>query len=448
MASIPFLDVEGAFPNAVTDRLIHNLRKRRIPAAYVGFIRRLLEGRKTRLKFDDFVSELISILNGIGQGDPLSMILYIIYNADLLEMLVRLLNEDSVGYVDDVIAVAIGEDFHATTAALENMMEQEDGGFAWSSTHNSRFEISKLAVLHAFRRTQRDPENPRKWIPLDRPPLRLQGKTVKEVESYKYLGILVHVDAQLRWTIQAQKGIANATKWVMQFRRLTRISTGLSIQLMRRLYIAVAIPKMTYAIDVWYTPPTKPPGHRRSVGSVGVLRRMTKLQRMASLGIVGGMRSTPTDLLDAHTGLLPIDLTLFRICHRAAVCLCSLPPSHPLHSIVRAAHLSQNEKHVDPIKSTLRIFELDPRKFKMISPDTTPPEHLAKIKAIIPREKDKAIIAELKDEVDLKIFTDSSGKDGWAKGARESECRTWTRLVSPAPGREKKKWNPQTLDRI
>ena len=50
----------------------------------------------------------------------------------------------------------------------------------------------------------------------------------------------------------------------------------------------------------------------------------------------------------------------------------------------------------------------------MISPDTTPPEHLAKIKAIIPREKDKAIIAELKDEVDLKIFTDSSGKDGWA----------------------------------
>ena len=76
-----------------------------------------------RLKFNDFILELISILNGIGQGDPLSMILYIIYNADLLEMLVQLLNEDSVSYVDNVIAVAIGEDFHATMAALENMME-------------------------------------------------------------------------------------------------------------------------------------------------------------------------------------------------------------------------------------------------------------------------------------------------------------------------------------
>ena len=76
-----------------------------------------------RLKFDDFILELISILNGIGQGDTLSMILYIIYNADLLEMLVQLLNEDSVGYVNDVIVVAIGKDFHATTAALENIME-------------------------------------------------------------------------------------------------------------------------------------------------------------------------------------------------------------------------------------------------------------------------------------------------------------------------------------
>ena len=82
VASILFLDVEGAFPNAVTDRLIHNLKKRRIPTAYVNFVKQLLNDRTTKLKFDDFVSEPIKIENGIGQGDPLSMILYIFYNAD------------------------------------------------------------------------------------------------------------------------------------------------------------------------------------------------------------------------------------------------------------------------------------------------------------------------------------------------------------------------------
>jgi hypothetical protein len=106
VASILFLDVEGAFPNAITDRLIHNLRKCRIPKAYIGFVQRLLEQCKTRLRFDDFTSELINICNGIGQGDPLSMVLYILFNADLLEILALLMKEDSVGYVDDAIAIA------------------------------------------------------------------------------------------------------------------------------------------------------------------------------------------------------------------------------------------------------------------------------------------------------------------------------------------------------
>jgi hypothetical protein len=64
VVSILFLDVEGAFPNAVTKRFIHNLKKRRIPSAYITFIEQLLKGRRTKLKFDDFVSESIKILNG------------------------------------------------------------------------------------------------------------------------------------------------------------------------------------------------------------------------------------------------------------------------------------------------------------------------------------------------------------------------------------------------
>jgi len=53
VVSILFLDIEGAFPNAVTNRLIHNLRRRRIPEQYVRFIKKLLTGRHTKLKFDN-----------------------------------------------------------------------------------------------------------------------------------------------------------------------------------------------------------------------------------------------------------------------------------------------------------------------------------------------------------------------------------------------------------
>ena len=38
VVSVLFLDVEGAFPNVVTHCLLHNMQKRRVPAAYVAFV--------------------------------------------------------------------------------------------------------------------------------------------------------------------------------------------------------------------------------------------------------------------------------------------------------------------------------------------------------------------------------------------------------------------------
>ncbi len=60
-----FQDVEGAFPNAVTEQLLHNLRKRRIPETYVRFIGELLTGRRTRLRFNNYTSEWFPLDNRI-----------------------------------------------------------------------------------------------------------------------------------------------------------------------------------------------------------------------------------------------------------------------------------------------------------------------------------------------------------------------------------------------
>ena len=76
VVSVLFLNVEGAIPNAVKARLIHNLKKRRIPTTIVNFVTQLLSNRKTKIIFDDYISEVFNIENGIGQGDPLSMIHY------------------------------------------------------------------------------------------------------------------------------------------------------------------------------------------------------------------------------------------------------------------------------------------------------------------------------------------------------------------------------------
>ena len=185
----------------------------------------------------------------------MSMLLYIIYNASLLEITDNDEHEDALGYVDDIALLAIGGDFVETTARLKNMMEKQEGGLEWSEQHNSHFEISKSAILHLSRKTTLDLEVDNHRIPLYRPALMVNGQIIKEVSSYKYLG--VQIDAQLRWKEQAQQAIANTTKWLLQFRRLTRPSSGTCSKLMRQLYLAVALPKITYGLDIWYTPPNK-----------------------------------------------------------------------------------------------------------------------------------------------------------------------------------------------
>jgi len=168
------------------------------------------------------------------------------------------------------------------------------------------FEINKLAVVHYTRKRVASNTNPRRQIPLPHLELLLRGKHIKVEPAYKYLGI--YVDNQHRWTTQSRKAIAKATTWILLFHHLTRPASGLSSRHMRQLYLAVAVPKMMYGLDTWYTLPSKEIGKKRSSGSVGALREFAKLQRIAALAINGALRSSPTDLLDAHAGLLPVDL--------------------------------------------------------------------------------------------------------------------------------------------
>lgn len=104
--------MKGAFPNAVTEKVVHNLRKRRIPHQYVGVIENMLTNRRTKLCFDDYLSNFTHITAGRT-------------------------NEDSIGYVNDTIYIVTGPNFELTTKTLHNIMTRWGGGCKWSNSHTS-----------------------------------------------------------------------------------------------------------------------------------------------------------------------------------------------------------------------------------------------------------------------------------------------------------------------
>jgi len=84
--SAVFMDVAGAFNNVHHKRLIHNLRKRRIPLKITRWIESFLQGRSTRTSFNGTQSTSFPTPTGVPQGSPLSPILYIYYNGDVVDI--------------------------------------------------------------------------------------------------------------------------------------------------------------------------------------------------------------------------------------------------------------------------------------------------------------------------------------------------------------------------
>jgi hypothetical protein len=98
-ASLLMLDVSGAFDNVSHKRLLHNMRKRGLPMEIIDWTASYLTDRKTKIRLFEGLSEEFDVLTGIPQGSPLSPILYLFYNADLLE--IARSNELVTGYIDD-----------------------------------------------------------------------------------------------------------------------------------------------------------------------------------------------------------------------------------------------------------------------------------------------------------------------------------------------------------
>ena len=403
VVSALFLDIEGAFPNAVTEWLLHNLRKRRIPERYVVLISSMLTGRKNRLKFDDFTSNWFPLDNGIVQGDPLSMILYLFYNADLLEI-ARGRCEMCLGYVDDMALVTMASSFAETHRLLNSMVSRSGGAREWSISHNSKFEASK-SILIDFSCTKG----------VEQPAMTFQGCTVTAQASHRFLGVIV--DQGLCWRQHADFALTKAAKWTSAFRRLARPSTGVSLRLMRQMYCAVALPKMTYAADVWYTPTRKKEGAKKTSGSVGIMKRLASVQRMGSTAITGALGTTPTDLLDLHAGLWPVHLMLYRICHWAATRLALLPVLHPLYKLYRIQAKCYIKMHRSPLHELAASYSIAPERMETQDPDRLPLAYEVKARITLVGQDEEQDRGGALGDGEVELYSDGLGLDGMVGAA-------------------------------
>ena len=155
------------------------------------------------------------------------------------------------------------------TQELHGKEEQRNRGFNWVHDHNSNFKISKVTIMHCQLRAKKPSSHLN-------PVLCLRGRAIKEVDIYKYLE--VYIDTQLRCMIEENRVIAKAMLDILMFCRLTHTRLGIKPRLIWLLFVFLTIPKMTYALDMWYVPLHKKEGMQNNSRSVRVLKAMGNIQ--------------------------------------------------------------------------------------------------------------------------------------------------------------------------
>jgi len=401
VTSVLFLDIEGAFPNANPEKLVHNLRKRRIPTKYAKFVQAMLRERITTLRFDGYVSDRLPIDNGIGQGDPLSMVLYQYYNADLLDI-PKHAEEDAVAYVDDAFMLASGKDFPSAHRKLAAMMSREGGVEDWSKTHSSPLEYSKLALINFAHRCKKDAS----------PMLYLPRRTIQPVESTKYLGVIF--DRNLNWKVHQAYAVEKGAKWAAQIRRLTRPTWGITPKFAKRLFTSVALPRVLYAVDLWCTPVNNEYDGPKTVGSARAIKQFVSVQRAGALAITGGLRTSPTDALNASAFLLPASLTIKKWCFRAMVRMAMLPRDHPLHKPVNWKRTRSTKRHCGPLQVLANTLSTDVKKMEKIPSTGRNPSKTGELPFCIRILADKEASAREAENAseEIQVFTDGSAQGG------------------------------------
>src|ERR1700678_2681879 len=86
--------------------------------------------------------------------------------------------------------------------------------------------------------------------------------------------------------------------------------------------------KMLYAADVWCTSPLERSNTKSRTSAF--ITKMERVQRQVALRITGALRTTPSDLLLPHAGLIPLQLQIRKICQNSALRIATLPAHHPL----------------------------------------------------------------------------------------------------------------------
>jgi len=291
VVSLLSLNEKSAFDNVMHSRLLYNMKKRKVSRLLLKFVKNFLKDQRITITIDDYMMMKCSVNINISQNSSLLLILYLFYNANLLEACDNIkLRTNFTNFVNDINILTYEKFMKCNCRVLSEIYNRCK---QWSKMHDIKFLMTKHKLIH-FMKTS-------KWFNM-----KVDVKLIKHQINLKSdIRVLrVQLNFKLKWVtymhhIEAKLVIKQK---IMQI--IIESTWNSSMTTSKQIYFTMMRSLLSHEVIIWYTS-QRVKDHWKSLNV-----KLKSVQERALWQIIDVYHATSTKILQMKINMMLIDIHL------------------------------------------------------------------------------------------------------------------------------------------
>jgi hypothetical protein len=351
------------------------LQARGIPSTIVRWASAFCSERTAGIQVNGYTSPQQQLPQaGLPQGSPLSPILFLFFNADLVQ---QQINDSggAIAFLDDYTAWVTGPSAEANYAGIQQIVDRV---IQWEKRSGATFESDKTVLVHFTRTTHR----------LSDTPVTIKGQAVTPEPEAKILGLIM--DSGLRYRNHIARTATKALQAALALKRLRMLSPSSA----RQLFNATVAPVMDYASNVWM------PAAKEAALAV-----LNRAQRIGAQAVTGAFQTVAVAIAESEAYIRPVQQRQLEKATKLWIEIHTFPDIHPL----RKLQARPCRRFLSPLQRLGLLYRL-PYEIETIQPFAVSPWE-KRIEVVIKSDQQEAAKVA-RDAQGIIVATGSSEKNG------------------------------------
>jgi len=233
------LDIVEAFNQVSHVRLLHTLKMKRTSSYIIEWTCSFLKNRETSLIFNEQTSDMREINADISQRFLISSILFLFFNASLIEKCKALkIKIEVLNFIND-INILVYDRF--TEEICRTLSKAHDVCAKWACTHDATFASEKYKLMHFTRKSKRFDMTIN---------IQIKNSVIKLKSDVRVLKM--QLNTKLQWNAHLQQIEVNHVTRMLTLSCLEVFTWRAIFTKARQVYSAVVRSEIAFETSVWH----------------------------------------------------------------------------------------------------------------------------------------------------------------------------------------------------